>query len=171
MLSLNNRFWKKISLGFLNTSHVDSLYRFRKTVVDKVKLEINILKKQDHIKEDKMRIKYANEFIEKMVLVDTTTFVYQIIFDEIYSNDTNVIQYFIMNGLVVCITLNSFVSHIIFPRLLSHNIAVPIAINKNKYFLYLNAYNTVFDWGSGSSNKIEHSDKNNLCNISKVKTV
>ena len=38
-------------IGFLNTSRVDSLYRFRKTVVDKVKVDISILKKQKHSKE------------------------------------------------------------------------------------------------------------------------
>ena len=29
-------------LGFSNTSHVDSLYRFRKSVVDKVKFDIRL---------------------------------------------------------------------------------------------------------------------------------
>ena len=30
-----------LCLGFSNNSHVESLYRFRKSVVDKVKLDIN----------------------------------------------------------------------------------------------------------------------------------
>ena len=32
-----------VFLGFSNNSHDDSLYRFRKSVVDKVKLDISIL--------------------------------------------------------------------------------------------------------------------------------
>ena len=48
-------------LVFSNTSHVDSLYRFRKSVVDKFKLDISILMKQKHSKEDKIKIKYSNE--------------------------------------------------------------------------------------------------------------
>ena len=51
-------------LGFSNTSHVDILDRFRKSVVDKVKHEIIILINQKHSEEDTMKIKYANEFIE-----------------------------------------------------------------------------------------------------------
>ena len=34
-----------------------------------------------------------------MVLSDATTCVYQLIFDENYSNYTKIVQYFIMNGL------------------------------------------------------------------------
>ena len=60
-------------LGFSNTSHVDSLDRFRKSVVEKFKLDINILMKQKHSKEKKIKIKYANEFIQNMGLVDPTS--------------------------------------------------------------------------------------------------
>ena len=35
-------------LGFSNTSHVESLYRFRKSVDNKVKLDIIILMKQKY---------------------------------------------------------------------------------------------------------------------------
>ena len=64
------KFGGKFYLGFLNTSNVDSLDRFRKTLVDKVKPDISISKKQNHSKEEKTRIKYANEFIENMGLGD-----------------------------------------------------------------------------------------------------
>ena len=50
------KFGGKFYLGFLNTSNVDSLDRFRKTLVDKVKPDISISKKQNHSKEEKTRI-------------------------------------------------------------------------------------------------------------------
>ena len=37
--------------------------------------------------------------------------------------------------------------------LFSHNSAVPIAKNKNEYFLSLNTNTAVFAWGAGNSNK------------------
>ena len=52
-----------LCLGFSNTSHVDSLDRFIKSAVEKVKLDINNLMKQKNSKEEKLRIKYSNEFI------------------------------------------------------------------------------------------------------------
>ena len=58
-----------------------------------------------------------------------------------------------MHGLGLGINLNSFVSHMFYARLFSHNIAVPIAINQKKYYISLNTYHTVFDWVSGDSNK------------------
>ena len=47
-------------LGFSNTSHVESLCRFRRSVVDKVKSDICTLKQYYHSKENNMKIKYAN---------------------------------------------------------------------------------------------------------------
>ena len=41
----------ELCLGFSNTSCVDSLDRFRKSVVDKVKLDISILMKHKHLTE------------------------------------------------------------------------------------------------------------------------
>ena len=71
-----------------------------------------------------------------MAFVDPKTYVYKFIFDENDRNDTNIIQYFIMDGLVLCIKLNSFVSYIFYSWSLSNNIAVPISINKKgKTFL------------------------------------
>ena len=65
--------------GFSNTSHVDSLDRFRKSVIYKVKIEIIILMKRKHLKGDKMKIKHENEFIKNVVLGDPTTCIYQFI--------------------------------------------------------------------------------------------
>ena len=52
-----------------------------------------VLKKQNNSKEYNMKIKYANYFIINMGLGDPTTYVYQLIFDENDSNDTNIKQY------------------------------------------------------------------------------
>ena len=77
-------FWKIcLCLRFSNTSNVDSLDRFRKLVVDKVKLDLIIWMKQKHSKEYEMKIKYANIFIQNMELGDRTTYFYQIVFDKI----------------------------------------------------------------------------------------
>ena len=35
----------------------------------------------------------------------------------------------------------------------SHNASVPIAINKNKYYLYLNTNTTVFAWVDSNYNR------------------
>ena len=58
-----------------------------------------------------MKLQYANEFIEKLGMGDTTTCVYQFIYDGKYSVDTNIIQYFIMHGLGLCIKVDSYVEH------------------------------------------------------------
>ena len=51
----------KKCLGFSNTSHVESLDKFRRSVVDKVKTDICILKQGYHSKENNMKIKYTNQ--------------------------------------------------------------------------------------------------------------
>ena len=100
-----------------------------------------------------MKIKYANEFIQNMGLSDPTIFFYQLIIGENESNDTNIIQYFIVYRLLVCIRLNSFVAHMLYEWPFSHNTAVPIAIKNYKYYLSLNTYTNMFACGAINSNK------------------
>ena len=52
-----------------------------------------------------------------------------------------------MHVLLLCIRLNSFVARMVYTLSFSHNIEVPIAKNKNKYFISLNTKTTVFAWG------------------------
>ena len=47
-----------------------------------------------------MKIKYANEFVERLSMGDTTLCVYQFIYEEKDSIDTEIIHYFIIRGLV-----------------------------------------------------------------------
>ena len=84
---------------------------------------------------------------------DPTTSIYQLIYDDKESVDTEIIQYFIIRGLGLCIRVDSYVTHMFYAWQFSHNTAVPIAINKNKYFLFLNYHTAVFAWGAGNSNK------------------
>ena len=63
-----------------------------------------------------------------------------------------------MHGLGLCINVNSYVAHMIYTWSFNNNTAVPIAIKKNKYFLFLNTQTTVFSWGAINSNKIECND-------------
>ena len=46
-------------IWFSETSRVDILYRFRRSVVDKFKIDICILKKVYHSKENNMEVQYA----------------------------------------------------------------------------------------------------------------
>ena len=84
---------------------------------------------------------------------DPTTSVYKFIYDENDSDDKKIIQYFIMDGLGLCIKVDSYVAHIFYAWSFSHNTAVSIAINKNRYLLSLNTNTTVFAWGYGNCNK------------------
>ena len=96
-----------------------------------------------------MKIKYPNVF--NMELVDPISSVYQFIYDETDSNNTNIIQYFIMHELGLCIKLDRSVEHMFYAWSFSHNTSVPTAINQNIF--YLNTYTTVFAWSDGNSNK------------------
>ena len=55
----------------------------------------------------------ANEFIRNMGLGDPKTCVYHFIFDKYDNNDTNIILYFVMHRLELCINLNSVMCIII----------------------------------------------------------
>ena len=79
-----------------------------------------------------------------MGLVYPRNCVYKFIFNENYSNDTNIIQYFIMRGLGLCIKLNSFVACIFYAWSFIHNTTVPISIQQNTYFISLNTYTFMF---------------------------
>ena len=74
----------------LITSRVDSLYRLRRSVIDKVKTDTCILQKSYHSKESNIIIQYANNFVHKLGMVDPTTFFYQFIYDKKDKNDTQI---------------------------------------------------------------------------------
>ena len=84
---------------------------------------------------------------------DPTTCFYQFIYDEKESVDTQIIQYFIMNGLVLCIKLNIYISCMLYAWSLCRKSEVLIDIKKNKYFLSFNTRTTVFSWGAVNSDK------------------
>ena len=100
-----------LCLGFSNISHVDSLYRFGKSVVDKFRTALCVLKKYYDSKENNMKIQYSHEFIQNMGLSDPTTCFYQLIFDENDSNYTKIIQYFIMHGPSALIARSTIITH------------------------------------------------------------
>ena len=105
-----------------------------------------------YLKIDNINIQYANAFILNMGLGYPTTCVHQFSYDKHDSNDTNIIQYFNMYGLGLCIKLDSFVAHMFNVWYFSFNAAVPIAIKNNECFLSLNKYTTVFVWGDCNLN-------------------
>ena len=56
-----------------------------------------------------MKIQYGNNFVQKFQMGDPRTCIYQCTYDEKYNNDTQIIQCFIMNGLLLCIKVYSYV--------------------------------------------------------------
>ena len=68
-----------------------------------------------------------------MILGNTKICVYQFIFYQDEINDTKITQYCIIYGIGLCIKLNSYVAHMFYKLSFSHNIAVPISVNKNIY--------------------------------------
>ena len=101
-----------------------------------------------------MKMKYANYFIQNMRLGDPTPCVYQLFFDENGSNETNIIQYFIMHDLGLCTKINIVLAHMFYTWSFSHNAAVLISIIHNPCYLSLHAYTTVFAWEYGYANRI-----------------
>ena len=86
------------------------------------------LKKQgDHSKENNMEIQYANEFVEQLGMGDPTTCVYQFIYDENDSVDTEIIQYSILHGLRLFIKIDSYVAYMFYACSFIHNTSVLIA--------------------------------------------
>ena len=68
-------------IGLSKIYNVDSLDRFRISIVDKVKTDICNLQKGYHSKENNMKIKYANNLVQKLVMGDPTTCVYKLIYN------------------------------------------------------------------------------------------
>ena len=59
---------------------------------------------------------------------DPTTYVYPFIYDENKSDDTNIIQYFIIHGLWLYTKVDNYVAHIFYAWQFSNNKAVTIYI-------------------------------------------
>ena len=68
-----------------------------------------------------------------MVMSDPTTWVYQFIFYKYESKETNIIHYFVIHWLGLCIKLNSSIANILYTWPFSHNKAVPISNIQKKY--------------------------------------
>ena len=58
-----------------------------------------------------------------------------------------------MKGLGLWIKVDIYTAHMFYSLSFSHNTAVTIAINNNKYFISFNKNNVVFAWGAGNYNK------------------
>ena len=69
---------------------------------------------------------------------DLTTCVYPFIYNENDNDHTNILQYFIIHGLELCIKVDSYVTHMFYVWSFSHNTELLIAIKKEKYFFPLN---------------------------------
>ena len=61
-----------------------------------------------------MKIQYENKFIEQLWMGDPTTCLYQFIYDEEDRSDTEIMQYFLMHGLGLCIKINSYVANMFY---------------------------------------------------------
>ena len=58
-----------------------------------------------------------------------------------------------MCGMGLCLKVDSYVAHMFFAWSFSHNPAVSIDVDNNKYFISLNINTIVFSWGAGNPNK------------------
>ena len=128
-----------------------------------------VLKKQNHSKEDNIKTQYANKLVQNLGMGDPTTFFYQFIYDQNFSDDTKIIQYCIMQGLGIFIKVDSYVAHMFFAWSFSYSTAVPTDIKKNKYFLSMNKNTTVFDWVAVNFNK-NRAYKIRFNNITKLRS-
>ena len=61
-----------------------------------------------------MKIKYANEFVQQLGMVDNTTCVYWFIYNWKKSSDKYIIQYFIMHWLGLFIKVYIYVEYIFY---------------------------------------------------------
>ena len=61
-----------------------------------------------------MKVQQENELVQKLGMGDTTTCVYQLVNNEKDSVDTEIIQCFVMNGLGLCIKVDSYAAHILY---------------------------------------------------------
>ena len=57
-----------------------------------------------------------------------------------------------MNGLGLCIKVESYVEHMFHAWSFSHNSSAPIDTKNKKYFLSFNTHTNVFDLGAGNYN-------------------
>ena len=65
---------------------------------------------------------------------DPTTCVHQFIYNENENDEMKTIQYFLMNGLVLFINVDSYAKHMIYVQSFSNNTEVSIYVKKNKAF-------------------------------------
>ena len=74
---------------------------------------------------------------------DPTAFIYQFIYNEKYSVDTEIIKYFSINGLEICFKVDNYVAHMFYAWSFIDNIAVTVSIKKNKCVLSMNTHTTM----------------------------
>ena len=67
-----------------------------------------------------------------MILGDNTTCLYPFLFDKKDTDNTDILQYFVMGGQGICMKVNSDVAHMFYVWSFSHNTEVPIKFKHNK---------------------------------------
>ena len=76
------------------------------------------------------RSSYGCMFVTKSLIVKAITCVYHIVFNMLMKNHINILQLFIMDGLVLCVSLKYHTAHILFGWTIPHCIYVPIFLTK-----------------------------------------
>ena len=104
---------KDLVLGFANALHVDKTDRFSDSVQHNV---LELLKVHDDStdKRDVLKCAYAESFVKTIGLGVPTTCVYQFVGTKDMVKKCNVIQYFVMHGIGLCIQLKSHVAHMFY---------------------------------------------------------
>ena len=89
-----------------------------------------------------------------MGIVETTTCVYQFIYDENENYFTKIIQYFIMHRIGLWIKVDSYVAYMFYLWSFIHNTSFPIAIKKLKEIYFLEYKHFCISWEAGNYNKV-----------------
>ena len=79
-----------------------------------------------------VRIKYANQIVQQSGMGDIKSCVYQFIYCEKDSVDTEIIQYSNMHALGLCTKVDGYVARMFYAWSFSHNKKFRISIKKNK---------------------------------------
>ena len=127
-------------MGFANTKHVDNC--------DQIKIDdfdiSNIIGEGDQFEVAKH---YIKRWMNLLQLGKSTTCVYQFLVDDCFENASpDIIQYFLLDGLFLCVRMGSHVCHMFYGHTFSHRTSVGIAIINGMVHYNHNNIN-IFAWG------------------------
>ena len=89
---------------------------------------------------------YIHMLVTNLLIYNLTKCVYHFVIDSSNEKYVVIVQFFIVDVLVIYMNLKSHVSHMLYGCNFSHCTDVPIIFLKDKYHLCENGDNKLFDW-------------------------